>query len=123
MNEKIHLLHEIGFRVSMDDFGSGYSSLNILGKLKIDELKLDKGFLQEIFEKNNLKAKIILEEMLKLAKNLSIETVVEGVETKEYHDLMKSFGCDYGQGYYYDKPMSQQEFNQRYMKKMEGGIV
>ncbi|UTY39829.1 EAL domain-containing protein [Allocoprobacillus halotolerans] len=51
MNEKIHLLHEIGFRVSMDDFGSGYSSLNILGKLKIDELKLDKGFLQEIFEK------------------------------------------------------------------------
>ena len=117
VNEKIHLLHEIGFRVSMDDFGSGYSSLNILGKLKIDELKLDKGFLQEIFEKNNQKAKIILEERVKLAKNLSIETVVEGVETEEYHDLMKSFGCDYGQGYYYDKPMSQQDFNQRYMKK------
>lgn len=117
VNEKIYHLHEIGFRVSMDDFGSGYSSLNILGKLQIDELKIDKAFLQEIFAKNNQKAKIILKEMVKLAKTLSISTVVEGVETKEYHDLMKSFGCDYGQGYYYDKPMSLTDFNQHYMQK------
>lgn len=117
VNDKIHLLHQIGFRVSMDDFGSGYSSLNILGKLHIDELKVDRGFLQEIFDSDNQKAKIILEEVIKLAKTLAISTVVEGIETKEYHDLMKSFGCDLGQGYYYSRPISQEDFDKRYMEE------
>ncbi len=117
VNEKIHLLHKIGFKVSMDDFGSGYSSLNILGKLDIDELKIDRGFLQEIFNKNNDKTRMIVEEIIKLSQALSISTVVEGDETQECHELMKSFGCDYGQGYYYHKPISKSEFNERYMQK------
>lgn len=117
VNEKIEQLHQIGFKVSMDDFGSGYSSLNILGKIDIDELKIDRIFLQEILDGKNKKAQIILEEIIKLTKILSISTVVEGIETKEYHDFVKSLGCHYGQGYYYDKPISQQEFEIRYMKE------
>ena len=117
VNEKIEQLHQIGFKVSMDDFGSGYSSLNILGKIDIDELKIDRIFLQEILDGKNKKAHIILEEIIKLTKILSISTVVEGIETKEYHDFVKSLGCHYGQGYYYDKPISQQEFEIRYMKE------
>lgn len=101
----------------MDDFGSGYSSLNILGKIDIDELKIDRIFLQEILDGKNKKAQIILEEIIKLTKILSISTVVEGIETKEYHDFVKSLDCHYGQGYYYDKPISQQEFEIRYMKE------
>lgn len=117
VNEKIEQLHQIGFKVSMDDFGSGYSSLNILGKIDIDELKIDRIFLQEILDGKNKKAQIILEEIIKLTKILSISTVVEGIETKEYHDFVKSLGCHYGQGYYYDRPISQQEFEIRYMKE------
>ena len=117
VNEKIEQLHQIGFKVSMDDFGSGYSSLNILGKIDIDELKIDRIFLQEILDGKNKKAQIILEEIIKLTKILSISTVVEGIETKEYHDFVKSLGCHYGQGYYYDKPISQQEFEILYMKE------
>lgn len=117
VNEKIEQLHQIGFKVSMDDFGSGYSSLNILGKIDIDELKIDRIFLQEILDGKNKKAQIILEEIIKLTKILSISTVVEGIETKEYHDFVKSLGCHYGQGYDYDKPISQQEFEIRYMKE------
>lgn len=117
VNEKIEQLHQIGFKVSMDDFGSGYSSLNILGKIDIDELKIDRIFLQEILDGKNKKAQIILEEIIKLTKILSISTVVEGIETKEYHDFVKSLGCHYGQGYYYDKPISQQEFEIQYMKE------
>lgn len=116
VNSKIECLHKIGFRVSMDDFGSGYSSLNILGKLDIDELKIDKDFLQEIFVENNFRTKLIMEEIVKLAKILSISTVVEGVETLECNYLIRSFGCDFGQGYYYDKPISNDKFNLRYMK-------
>ena len=71
----------------------------------------------EILDGKNKKAQIILEEIIKLTKILSISTVVEGIETKEYHDFVKSLGCHYGQGYYYDKPISQQEFEIRYMKE------
>ena len=92
-------------------------TLNILGKIDIDELKIDRIFLQEILDGKNKKAQIILEEIIKLTKILSISTVVEGIETKEYHDFVKSLGCHYGQGYYYDKPISQQEFEIRYMKE------
>ncbi|WP_294578655.1 bifunctional diguanylate cyclase/phosphodiesterase [uncultured Thomasclavelia sp.] len=116
INTKIQSLRKLGFRVSLDDFGSGYSSLNILGKLEIDELKIDKSFLAEIFDKKNYRAQLIMKEVVKLAKLLSIATVVEGVETSESNQLIKSFGCDYGQGYFYGKPLNIDEFNLLYMQ-------
>lgn len=114
LNEKIHQLQKIGVRISMDDFGSGYSSLNILGKLDINELKIDQAFLEEASH-TNTNTKIIMESIIQISKRLSISTVVEGVETKEDHDFIQKLGCDYGQGYLYSKPIDIHEFNMKFM--------
>lgn len=104
-------LREKGLGISLDDFGSGYSSLNILAKLKIDEVKLDRGFLCEISVNENPRSKLIMEQILSLAKSMSIKTVVEGVENEENDRLIRSLGCDLGQGYYYGKPKRAEEFS------------
>ena len=121
MNERISQLQEEGFRVSMDDFGAGYSSLNVMGSLKIDELKLDRAFLMEISEENNLQQKAVMEMVVSLTKRLGIATVAEGVETKEDEALIREMGCDTGQGYYYSRPVSAAEFDAAFMKTASGG--
>lgn len=103
VQEVIHGLHELGFRVSMDDFGSGYSSLNVLQKLDIDELKLDREFLMSVSHEE--KQKKVIESVVQLAKELDISTVSEGVETAEQLGYLKSIHCDTAQGYYYSKPV------------------
>ncbi len=121
MNERISQLQEEGFRVSMDDFGAGYSSLNVMGSLKIDELKLDRAFLMEISEGNDLRQKAVMEMVIALTKKLGIATVAEGVETMEDEALIREMGCDTGQGYYYSRPVSAAEFDAAYMKAASGG--
>lgn len=116
LNQKISLLQKQGFRISMDDFGSGYSSLNILGNLYIDELKLDRGFLLEVSNGKNVRSRIIMEQIVQLTRRLEISTVVEGVETAENERLCADMGCDLGQGYYYSRPIPREEFNRKYMK-------
>lgn len=101
----------------MDDFGSGYSSLNILGKLKIDELKLDRGFLMEAAAGENPNAGLIMEQVVQLSKKLAISTVVEGVETEANEQLIKGLGCDYGQGYLYSRPIPEEEFTERWVSR------
>ena len=113
LNEKIMKIRKMGFKISMDDFGSGYSSLNTLGKLDIDELKLDRGFLIEASDQDNKRFTVIMEHIVNLAKHLDISVVVEGVETSEDERFIKSLGCDYGQGYYYSRPISAAEFNEK----------
>ena len=115
LNAQIKVLQEIGFCVSMDDFGSGYSSLNTLAKLHIDELKLDRGFLLESSSGKSDRSRIIMEQIVQLSKRLGISTVIEGIETSEHDRLSKSLGCDFGQGYYYSRPVSAAEFNLKYM--------
>lgn len=117
LSEKLIKLKERGFRVSMDDFGSGYSSLNTLASLKIDELKFDREFLLRLDsgEMDRKRQIIIMNEIIDLTKKLKIDTVVEGVETKENEELIRSFGCDYGQGYYYSKPVSAETFSACYV--------
>ncbi|HIZ38575.1 MAG TPA: EAL domain-containing protein, partial [Candidatus Anaerobutyricum stercoris] len=102
--------------ISMDDFGSGYSSLNILGNLHIDELKLDRGFLLEVSDGKNARSRVIMEQIVQLTRRLKISTVVEGVETVENEKLCLDMGCDLGQGYYYSRPIPREEFNRKYMK-------
>ena len=116
LNQKISLLQKLGFRISMDDFGSGYSSLNILGNLHIDELKLDRGFLLEVSDGKNARSCVIMEQIVQLTRRLKISTVVEGVETVENEKLCLDMGCDLGQGYYYSRPIPREEFNRKYMK-------
>ena len=120
LNEKIGQLKEKGFRISMDDFGSGYSSFNTLGKLHIDELKMDRVFLSAITGKEDERQEIIMAQVVDLAKKLRISTVAEGVETKENETLIRTLGCGYGQGYYYSRPIDEDEFDRKYMEKGNG---
>ena len=101
-------LHAMGTKVSMDDFGSGYSSLNLLSKLPIDVIKLDKVFLKE----HNLKEndKIIISCVIEMARRLQITSLCEGVETLEQSDYLAQIGCEIQQGYYFSKPIPQREF-------------
>ena len=114
LNARISQLQGIGFRISMDDFGSGYSSLNTLSSLQIDELKLDRGFLMEAADKNDPRSRVIMEQVVQMAKQLGISVVVEGVETQENEALIRSLDCDFGQGYYYSRPITVEEFTARY---------
>ncbi len=115
LNTRIDQLHSAGFKVSMDDFGSGYSSLNTLYQLKLDELKIDQSFLRAPSQENPEKRWIVLEQVIRLAQKLNITTVVEGIETEENAEMMTAFGCEYGQGYFYSKPITTEEFNRTYM--------
>lgn len=102
-------LRQKGFRISLDDFGTGYSSLSLLADMELDEIKLDRSFLSEqLIHKPS--GKKVLENMIKLSNDLNFMTVVEGVETEEHHQLLKQYGCQIGQGYYYSKPMSVIDF-------------
>lgn len=115
LNHQIAALHKCGFRVSMDDFGSGYSSLNMLYQLNIDELKLDRGFLRKASKEDQERRQIILEQMIQFAQRLNIVTVAEGIETLADKTLVQSLNCNFGQGYFYDKPLAAQVFTQKYM--------
>ena len=102
------LLKDSGFTLLMDDFGSGYSSLNVLLESPFDVIKLDKRFIENMMTSD--KGKNILENVLQMASNLDITVLAEGVETKEQVELLKNIGCDQVQGYYYAKPMPEDEF-------------
>ena len=101
-------LKRLGFVVEMDDFGSGYSSLNMLSELPIDILKLDMRFIQKETDKNS--SRNILSFVISLAKWMNLLVVAEGVETQQQIDLLRNMDCNYVQGYYYAKPMVVSDF-------------
>ena len=107
VNQMIQIFHKQQIRISMDDFGSGYSSLNTLKEIMFDEVKIDKRFLDN---EPSEKGKIVLEEIFHLLKRTKKFIVCEGVETKEMVDFLVEEGCDELQGYYYYKPLNEQEF-------------
>ncbi len=107
VNQMIRFFHDRNIRISMDDFGSGYSSLNALKDILFDEVKIDKRFLSDGLSE---KGKIVLEEMFHLLKRTDKWIVCEGVETKEMVDFLVAEGCDELQGFYYYKPMEQKKF-------------
>ncbi|MDD2972930.1 MAG: EAL domain-containing protein [Lachnospiraceae bacterium] len=103
-------LRELGFRIEMDDFGSGYSSLNMLADMPVDVLKLDMGFIQSETKKTSGKG--ILSFVISLAKWLNLAVVAEGVETKDQILALRSMDCNYVQGFYYAKPMDSENFEE-----------
>ncbi|MCR4738708.1 MAG: EAL domain-containing protein [Lachnospiraceae bacterium] len=107
----ISKLREYGFTVSMDDFGSGYSSLNSLKDMPLDVLKLDADFFRG--EDNDERGRIVVTETIRLAKSLNMKTVAEGVEDKKQVEFLAKQGCDMIQGFVYDKPMPADEFEQK----------
>ena len=107
----INKLKSYGFSVSMDDFGSGYSSLNSLKDMPLDVLKLDAEFFRG--ENAGERGELVVSEAIKLAKSLSMRTVAEGVEEKRQVEFLAEQGCDMIQGYFYAKPMPGSEYEQR----------
>lgn len=103
-------LQKAGFCIEMDDFGSGYSSLNLLREMPVDVLKIDMVFLQEAGE--NPRAETILNEVITMAGKLGITSLTEGVETKKQYDSLMEMGCLLYQGYYFARPMPMKEFEQ-----------
>ena len=110
--EIMNKMKRLGFIISIDDFGTGYSSLSAIQDMPADILKIDKSFVDRI-GKNE---KNIIDYILNIAKELKLTTIAEGVETKEQRDYLLEKGCDIIQGYYYAKPMPEEEFEE-YMEK------
>ena len=106
-------LRTIGIGLHMDDFGSGYSSFKQLCELPFDTLKIDRSFLQRIL--GNEQAINIVRGILSLARSLKLSSIAEGIETVEQEELLRSLGCDRGQGYLYSKPVDAQTFTARYL--------
>ena len=109
VRETARRLRVAGFLVLMDDFGSGYSSLNMLRNLNVDVLKLDAQFLH-ISDNDSRKGISILESIVNMAKRMTIPVIVEGVETPEQINFLSDLGCRYMQGYYFYRPMPVEEF-------------
>ena len=110
--DMLRRLEDAGFVIEMDDFGSGYSSLNLLREMPVDVLKIDMMFLQK--GDRNMRARTIIDEIITLTGRLGITSLTEGVETKEQFDSLKEMGCRLFQGYYFAKPMPLEDF-ERYL--------
>ena len=117
MIETVLALREDGFKIEMDDFGSGYSSLNMLTSLPIDALKLDMKFIRNICV--NPKDYRLVGIMIEIARLLEVPVIAEGVETEEQMKMLKEIGCEIIQGYYFSKPLPAEEFEKLIIKEME----
>lgn len=106
----IQEFHDMGFKVSMDDFGSGYSSLYLLSELPIDIIKMDKCFLQS--EDLRDKERVIISNIINMTHQLEITTLCEGVETLQQSEFLKSVGCDIQQGFYFSRPVTSAKFKE-----------
>lgn len=108
-------LKKLGFLISMDDFGSGYSSLSLLCSLSINGLKLDKSLLKETF--NREKVYSIIQCIIEMSHRIGMSVVCEGIETKKDLEFLNTIKCDVGQGFYFSKPIEEKEFFNKYVTK------
>lgn len=115
----VNEIHERGFLCSMDDFGSGYSSLNVLKDIPVDVLKIDRAF----FSKDDERAHSVVESVIGLAKKLDMGTVAEGIETIPQAQALRAMQCDAAQGYVYSPPVSIEEFERRILGKRGFGAI
>lgn len=115
LHDTVDLLKLKGFSSSIDDFGSGYSSLNLLQKLEFDVLKIDKSLIDTI--RNNQKSKLVVSDIIRMAKDLEMDVVAEGVESKETVNILENLNCDLIQGFFFDKPLPAEDFEKRLTNK------
>ena len=109
-------LRDSGFRIEIDDFGSGYSSLNMLKNIEVDIVKIDMCFLEQSNQEERGTA--ILSSIIALIKKLGMGVITEGVETREQVENLKEMGCHMFQGYFFDKPMTVEQFEEKYKKEV-----
>lgn len=120
MKKQVERFRSLGFQVWMDDFGSGYSSLDVLQNIHFDVIKLDMRFMKQF--DNDEKSRVIITELMKMAFGLGIETVSEGVERVDQVEFLAEVGCTKLQGYYYCKPISSDEIFRRYEERRQIGF-
>ncbi|ADI30461.1 bifunctional diguanylate cyclase/phosphodiesterase [Methylotenera versatilis] len=111
---------EANIGISLDDFGTGYSSLTYLKKYDIDYIKIDRSFISNI--SSGSEDLTLCETMIEMAHKLGIKVIAEGIETEEQLELLISAGCDYGQGYWFSKPLAPKEFENYFMKRNKNFI-
>ena len=104
----MHKLHEIGFKLSLDDFGSGYSSLGQLQQLTADVLKLDRSFVSHGVA--GMREKIVVGNVIHMAGELGMQVICEGVETQAQSITLQEIGCKYSQGFYFYRPMQLENY-------------
>lgn len=109
LNKVLNRLQKLGFKLEVDDFGSGFSSLNLIRNITVDTIKIDKEFLDS--EIASEKGKIVVNHTISMAKDLHLQVIAEGVETEEHLEFLKQSKCDVAQGFFFAKPMSVEEFN------------
>ncbi len=112
MIKTVGMLHDLGFIVEMDDFGSGYSSLNLLKDINLDLIKIDMQFLRD--SERNMKANMIIKNIINMSEDLGIDTLTEGVETAKQFEKLFDMGCRLYQGYYFSKPVSVEDFEKQW---------
>jgi EAL domain-containing protein (putative c-di-GMP-specific phosphodiesterase class I) len=111
----IESLKEKGFHFAIDDFGTGYSSLSYLKYFKIDKLKIDKSFILDApYDRDDA---LIAKTIVDLAKTFKLKVQAEGVEESVHEDFVKTIGCDFGQGYFYSKPIKFSELCDEFIRK------
>ena len=108
-DQAIRELKKRGFTLLMDDFGSGYSSLNMLNSTPFDIIKIDKDFLSSLLDSG--RGQNIIRHTIAMSHEIGLELIAEGVETKEQAEFLSSCGCDQAQGYYYSRPVPVAEFD------------
>ncbi len=114
--KKINMLRRLGFRVSLDDFGTGFSSLSYLKDLPIDTLKIDKSFVDTAIK--DKATNIITESVVDMVNKLGLETIAEGVEDKNQYEFLKKINCDIVQGFLMGKPMSRADFEKLFIGQL-----
>jgi diguanylate cyclase (GGDEF)-like protein/PAS domain S-box-containing protein len=120
LKEKLLAFRDAGVQVSLDDFGTGYSSLSYLNKFSIDYIKIDRSFINNLsLNKDNY---ALCEAIIAMAHKLNIKVIAEGIETEYQYNFLKSNGCDYGQGYYFAKPLLEKDFETYLLEKHKVSI-
>lgn len=112
MTKLISALSEKGFKISIDDFGSGYSTLTMLKNIRTDIIKLDRAFIKDMTAQSH-SDKTIIKNVVNMVNELELEVIAEGVESREQVDFLGEVGCEIIQGFYYDKPLPKEEFDER----------
>ncbi len=115
--ERVRQFKKLGFRIAIDDFGAGVSSLNRISAIEADVLKLDKAFFD--MKEQGAKSTVVVTDVINMAKHLEMQVVAEGVETSAQALWLKGIGCDYAQGYYFEKPMACDNFKELLLTKKQ----
>ena len=115
INRILSALNAKGIDIAIDDFGTGYSSLAYLNRLPITHLKIDRSFVSDI--SSDIAAQAIIQSTLLMAQSLGIKVIAEGIETEDQVAMLKVMKADYGQGYYYSRPISGENLQQTLLAK------